>query len=29
MKTACDLEDKSFILVVAVALQEAPFCINA
>ena len=29
MKTAWDLEDKSFILVVAVARHYAPFYINA
>jgi len=28
INTACDLEDKSFIFVVAVALLSAPFCIK-
>lgn len=29
MKTAWDLDDKSFIFVVAVALHWAPFCMRA
>lgn len=29
INTACDLDERSFILVVAVALHWAPFCISA